>query len=174
MVVRTDSQSGTSVASPADTIQAFQVQTQNRNDQWVQQLQDDPDRFADIDQHYRQGAGQLVASLLAEVTSNPQMDEHVKRIRKNAALPLRAPELRTISAVFRTPQVDDNSGVAGGKTWGKTAVSCEELSSVISRVGVISRFPRRASICRRHAFTPVFVGVMAVIALGPWELERSY
>jgi hypothetical protein len=77
-------------------------------------------------------------------------------------------------ADFRTPQVDDNSGVAGGKTWGKSAVSCEELSSVISRVGVISRFPRRASICRRHAFTPVFVGVMAVIALGPWELERSY
>ena len=63
-------------------------------------LGDDPDRFADIeqqiDQHYRQGAGQLVASLLAEVTSDPQMDEHVEKIRQNAAIPLRAPQPRTI------------------------------------------------------------------------------
>lgn len=100
MQVRTDSKDGAPVASPADTIQAFQVQTQNCRDQWAQQLQDNPDRFADIerqiDQHYRQGAGQLVASLLVEVTSDPQMDDHVEQIRQNAATPLRAPELRTI------------------------------------------------------------------------------
>ena len=89
MEVRKDSQNGTPVASPTDTIGAFQVQTQDCIDNWAQQLGDDPDRFADIeqqiDQHYRQGAGQLVASLLAEVTSDPQMDEHVEKIRQNAA-----------------------------------------------------------------------------------------
>ena len=100
MEVRKDSQNGTPVASPTDTIGAFQVQTQDCIDNWAQQLGDDPDRFADIeqqiDQHYRQGAGQLVASLLAEVTSDPQMDEHVEKIRQNAAIPLRAPQPRTI------------------------------------------------------------------------------
>ncbi len=101
MEVRTGSQNGTPVSLPADTIEAFQVQTQNYKDQLAQHLQDNPDHFANIeqqiDQHYRQGAGQLVASLLAEVTSNPQMEEYVEKIRRNAAIPLRAAELRTIT-----------------------------------------------------------------------------
>ncbi len=100
MEVRTDPQNGAAVASPGDTIATFQVQTQDCIDNWAGQLADNPDRFADIeqqiDQHYRQGAGQLVASLLAEATSDPQMDKHVGKIRQNAAIPLRAPELRTI------------------------------------------------------------------------------
>ena len=69
MDVRTDSRNGTPVASPGDTIGAFRVQTHDCLDNWVQQLRDNPGCFADmeqrIDQHYRQGAGQLVASLLA-------------------------------------------------------------------------------------------------------------
>ncbi len=101
MQVRTDSQNGAPVASPGDTIAAFQVETQDCIDNWARQLKDNPDRFAGIeqkiDQHYRQGAGQLVASLLAEVTNDPQMEEHVEKIRQNAATPLRAPEFRTIT-----------------------------------------------------------------------------
>ena len=100
MQVRTDSKNGASVARPAKTIKAFQVQTQNCVAQWIQRLQDNPDCFAEIeqqiDQHYRQGAGQLVASLLAQVTCDSQMDEHIEQIRQNAATPLRAPEPRTI------------------------------------------------------------------------------
>ena len=100
MEVRTDSRNGVPVASTTDTIRAFQVETQARKDQWTQQLQDAPDRFADIEQqidrYYRQGAGELVASLLAETTSNPQMDEHVERIRRNSAIPLRVPEPRSL------------------------------------------------------------------------------
>ena len=100
MQVRTDSKDGASVVSPAEVIEAFQVQTQNRIAQWTQQLQDNPDCFAEteqqIDQYYRLGAGKLVASLLAQVTSDQQMDEHVGRIRQDAATPLRAPEPRTI------------------------------------------------------------------------------
>jgi hypothetical protein len=100
MEVRTDSKNGAPVASSADTLKGFQVETQARKDRWTQQLQDAPDRFADIeqqiDQHYRQGAGQLVASLLAEATRNPQMDEHVEGIRRNSAIPLRVREPRTL------------------------------------------------------------------------------
>ena len=96
MQVRTDSKNGEPVASPSDTIEAFQAQTQSCLEQWIQQLQDDPDRFADteqqIDQHYRQGGGQLVASLLAKVTEDPQMDERVQQVRQDAAIPLRAPQ----------------------------------------------------------------------------------
>ena len=100
MEVRKDSKNGVLVASPSGTIEAFQAQTQNCVGQWIQQLQDDPDRFADIeqqiDQHYRQGGGQLVASFLIQVTENPQMEENVQQVRQNAAIPLRASQPRTL------------------------------------------------------------------------------
>jgi hypothetical protein len=54
MKVRTGSKNGVLVASPSDTIGAFQAQTQNCVEQWLQQLQDDPDRFADIEQQIDQ------------------------------------------------------------------------------------------------------------------------
>jgi hypothetical protein len=101
MEVRTDSKSGVPVASPWNTIKSFQLATQACQGPWAQQLRDDPDCLADIeqqiDQHYRLGGGQLVASLLAEVTSAPQMEEHAERVRHKAARPLRAPEPRTIT-----------------------------------------------------------------------------
>jgi hypothetical protein len=100
MQVRTDSKDGTPVASPSNTVQAFQTQTQGCLEPWIQQLRKDPDCLAEIeqqiDQHYRQGGGELVASLLAQVTEDPQMNEHVQQVRQNAAIPLRAPERRTI------------------------------------------------------------------------------
>jgi len=100
MQVRTDSKNGTPVASPSDTIEAFQAQTRSCTEQWIQQLQDDPDRFAaieqQIDQHYRQGGGELVASLLAEVTEDPQMDKHVQQVRQDACIPLRSPQPRNL------------------------------------------------------------------------------
>lgn len=100
MEVRMDSKEGVRVTSSADTIKAFQLGTQTRKDEWVQQLQEEPSRFADIEQqidrHYRQGAGQLVASLLAEVTSDSQMEEHTEQIRRNAAVRLRKAEPRPV------------------------------------------------------------------------------
>ena len=100
MQVRTDSELGAPVASPSETIEAFQTQTQSCMKHWIEQLQDAPDRFADmeqqIDQHYRQGGGQLVASLLAKVTDNRQMDEHVQQVRQDAAIPLQAPQPRPL------------------------------------------------------------------------------
>lgn len=100
MQVRTDAKNGPSVASPGDTVEGFQVKTQDRIDQWAEQLQDNPDCFADIeqqiDQHYRLGGGELIASLLAKVTENPQMDEHVQQVRQDAAITLRASQPRPL------------------------------------------------------------------------------
>jgi hypothetical protein len=100
MQVRTDSKHGAPVACPSETIEAFQTQTQSCIEDWIEQLQDNPDRFADmeqqIDQHYRQGGGQLVASLLAQVTEDPQMDKHVEQVRQDAAIPLQTPEPRPL------------------------------------------------------------------------------
>jgi hypothetical protein len=100
MEVRTDSKDGALVTSPSDTIKAFQVQTQACKEQWIQQLRDNPDCLAaieqQIDQHYRQGGGQLVASFLIQVTENPQMEENVQQVRQDAAIPLRAPQPRTL------------------------------------------------------------------------------
>lgn len=100
MEVRTDSKNGASVASPSDTIKAFEVQTQGCKEQWIQQLRDNPDRFADIeqqiDQHYRLGGGQLLASVLAEVSKDPQMDEHIQKTCRDTAKPLRSPEPRSL------------------------------------------------------------------------------
>jgi len=100
MKVRTDSKNALPATSPTDTIEVFQAQTQSRVEQWIQQLQDTPERFADIeqeiDQHYRQGGGQLVAHLLAKATEDSQMDDRVEQVRQDAAIRLRAPRPRTL------------------------------------------------------------------------------
>ena len=96
MQIRTESKNNPVVSSPAIVIQQFQQDMIGQSDQWAQQLEDNPDDFADIEQridtHYRHAAGQLVASLLAQVTSGSRMDEHVENVRNNAALPLRSPQ----------------------------------------------------------------------------------
>ena len=100
MEVRLESSGGPQVASPFVTVDHFAKQTRFRQTQWTQRLTDDPDAFADIeqeiDQHYRQGAGHLVAALLGKVTSQPAMSEQARRIQREAALPLRAPQPRPL------------------------------------------------------------------------------
>lgn len=100
MQIRTESQSHPLVSSPAVTIDHFEQETLARTDDWAQRLQDNPDAFAEVEQeidaHYRQGGGQLVASLLAKVSEDPQVDEHVQQVRQDAALPLRSPEPRNL------------------------------------------------------------------------------
>jgi hypothetical protein len=100
MEIRMESPNNALVSSPATTVQQFQQDTTARSNQWVQQLQNNPDDFVTIEEqidiHYRHGAGQLVASLLAQATSGAQMDEHVETVRKNAASPLRSPQPCTL------------------------------------------------------------------------------
>jgi len=100
MEVRLESSEGPHVASPLSTVDHFAKHTRFRQTQWAQRLADDPDAFADIeqeiDQHYRQGAGHLVAALLGKVTSQPAMREQARRIQREATLPLRAPQPRPL------------------------------------------------------------------------------
>ena len=100
MEVRLESKEGPRVASPSACIDHFARQTGVRQTQWAQRLADNPDAFADIeqeiDQHYRQGAGHLVAALLGKVTAQPAMADHVEQIRRQAAIPLRAPQSRPL------------------------------------------------------------------------------
>jgi hypothetical protein len=100
MQVRTDSKNGTPVGSPVETLEAFQVQTQGIMKRWIEQLQDAPDDFTDIeqqiDQHYRRGGGQLIASILAKVTQEPPMKERVEQVCRNATVPLRAAQSRSV------------------------------------------------------------------------------
>jgi len=100
MEVRRDSKHGTPVASASDTIEAFQAHTRNCVEQWRQQLGQDPDQLAnieqEIDEHYREGGGELLASLLAELTDDSTMDEHVEQVVEDAAVPLRGPQPRPL------------------------------------------------------------------------------
>ena len=99
MQIRIESQNQQPVDTPAATIEKFQQDTITQANLWAQELQDNPDQLADIEQridtHYRQGAGQLVASLLVLISSGAQMNEHVRHVRENAALPLRSPQACT-------------------------------------------------------------------------------
>ena len=85
MQIRTESPNHAPVSSPTATVEQFQQDTVAQADQWAEQLQDNPDKLADIEQqidtHYRQGAGQLVASLLGQVTDSSHMKQHVQTVR---------------------------------------------------------------------------------------------
>ena len=100
MEVRLESNEGPQVASPSKAMNHFAKQTRLRQTQWAQRLADDPDAFADveqeIDQHYRQGAGHLAAALLGKITSQATMAEQAERIRREATLPLRTPQPRSL------------------------------------------------------------------------------
>ena len=100
MEVRLGSSEGPQVASPSKSIDHFAEQTRLRQGLWARRLADDPDAFAEveqeIDEHYRHGAGYLVAALLGKVTSQPAMAHQAEQIRGEAAVPLRAPQARPL------------------------------------------------------------------------------
>ena len=100
MKVRLGSTEGPQIASPSESIEHFAEQTRLRQIQWAEHLADVPDAFAEIEQeidwHFRQGAGQLTAALLAEVTVQPTMNEQFDQVRQQATQPLKSPEPRRL------------------------------------------------------------------------------
>jgi hypothetical protein len=100
MEVRLESSSGPPVVAPLRSIDHFAQETRIRQTQWAQRLADDPDAFAEIeqgiDQHYRQGAGHLVAALLGQRTLQPVLAEQTQRIRGEATVASRAPQPRSL------------------------------------------------------------------------------
>ena len=100
MEIRMESTDGALVGSPSESIRHFERQTRIRQREWGERLANEPDAFSEIeqeiDQHYRLGAGHLVAALLGRVTSQPTMVEHVEQIRREVAVALRAPQQRPL------------------------------------------------------------------------------
>src|SRR3989304_7172821 len=100
MEIRMGSGEGPMVQSPSRCIQDFAQQTMIRQREWAEQLLKAPDDFAhieqEIDQHFRNGAGHFVAAVLAQVSSQPDMAEHTERIRRESAIPLKAPKQRPL------------------------------------------------------------------------------
>ena len=100
MEIRMESKDGAPVASPLESIRHFEQQTRACQREWTERLAKEPDAFCEIeqeiDQHYRVGAGHLIAAMLGRVTSQPAMVEHVEEVRREAVVPLRAPQERPL------------------------------------------------------------------------------
>ena len=100
MEIRLESAQGSQMGSPSQTINQFAAQTEVRQGEWAQRLAHNPDAFAEVeeevDQHFRQGAGQVTAALLAAVTAQPAMQVQVEQVRLQATRPLQKPKPRRL------------------------------------------------------------------------------
>ena len=100
MEVRINGKDGSLVPSTQAVLEQFRDDTEIRREHWKQQLGEDCDRFADIereiDEHFRQGGGRFVASLLVEVTQEEEVEGQVEQIRETAAVRLKSPKSRQL------------------------------------------------------------------------------
>lgn len=91
---------GPAIGSPVQTIDSFSAETRRRQAQWEDRLASDPgDLHAvqhEIEGHFQEGRERLTAALLASATQRDEMDAHVQRVRDDSAVPLRAPEVRSL------------------------------------------------------------------------------
>ena len=75
--------SGSPVALPAAVIEEVARQLRDQHPEWLRQLSDHPEGFADLEvqvhQHFRGVADQLVASLLAQARDSPAVDAAKKK-----------------------------------------------------------------------------------------------
>jgi hypothetical protein len=69
---------------------------QHRSQKWIEELTDNPRRFAEIERDVhallRQQADLMTASILAVSTEEPEMVEHIAESIEEAKVPLRRPE----------------------------------------------------------------------------------
>ena len=168
MQIRMEDRNQPLVSRPTIAIERFQQDTIARSCEWAQELRSKPDAFSDIEQqidtHYRRGAGQLVASVLAQITESSSMDQHVQSVRKNAAVPLRSPQPRTVKIrllcglllwVTTAEYVLENQHEDGfhlGEEWPHTKFSLWEKST---RVPFIIWDPRGQNGNRKTCAEPV-------------------
>ena len=91
---------GPAIGSPVEMIHSFSCAMQTRQAQWEHRLRDQPGDLREVQgemqQHFQEGAELLTASLLAQVTQQPEMEGHVQRMRQESVVPLRAPERRPL------------------------------------------------------------------------------
>jgi hypothetical protein len=165
MEVRLESKEGPRVVSPSASIDHFAKQTGFRQTQWAQRLADNPDAFADIeqeiDQHYRQGAGHLVAALLGNVTTQPAMAKQVEHIRQQAAISLRAPQSRPL-------QVRLLSGLVLFLSTGYCAPRCGRRGTSQSQQQQGGLYPELAALGFGKGCSPALQYTVArIVALNP-------
>ena len=90
---------GPVIGSPQRVLDDFSSATEARQAEWEQRLTQNPAAFRQIEveikRHFDQGADHLVAAVLARVTQGAEMEQHVRRLRQEAAVGLRAPQRRS-------------------------------------------------------------------------------
>lgn len=83
MEVRTHGKSGPVVTKVDDVLTQLQEQLRQQQAQWLEQLRDQPESFADLEAHIhrtlQQAADQLVAGVLAEVTATQPFTDDAKK-----------------------------------------------------------------------------------------------
>lgn len=84
MEVRSDSNDGAPVVSPAQRIDNAARQLRGEQKEWLRQLTEEPHRFADLEgavhRRFQQLADHLVASLLAQATqASPALEAAKKK-----------------------------------------------------------------------------------------------
>jgi hypothetical protein len=90
---------GPVIGSPGQVIGDFCTATETCQGEWEQRLTQNPAAFRQVEQeikeHFDQGADHFTAAVLARVTHGPEMEDHVRRVRQEAVVGLRAPERRS-------------------------------------------------------------------------------
>jgi len=90
---------GPVIGSPAAIMDQFRTATEVCQAAWEQRLRQNPGTFRrverEIKRHFDQGADQFTAAVLARVTQGPEMEEHVRQVRQEAAVGLRSPQRRS-------------------------------------------------------------------------------
>lgn len=91
---------GPVVAAPTQVVDSFSAELHARQAEWQQKLAQDPDSLRKIQrevrEQFRHAQDLLTASLLASVSQQPEMAEHVQRLREQSVVPLRPPEKRPL------------------------------------------------------------------------------
>ena len=90
---------GAVIGSPRRVLDDFRSATEDRKGEWEQRLRQNPAAFRrverEIKRHFDQGADHLMAAVLARVTQGPEMEDHVRQVRQEAAVGLRSPQRRS-------------------------------------------------------------------------------
>jgi hypothetical protein len=91
---------GPGIGSPEQMMVSFSSDTQVRQAQWEDRLAREPGVWDEVQQeinrHFQEGAELLAAALLARVTQRAEMASHVREVRQESVVPLRAPERRPL------------------------------------------------------------------------------
>lgn len=101
MEVRTQNKNGPVVTTVDEVLGQLQEQLHQQQTQWLEQLREQPESFADLEanihQTLQQAADQIVAGVLAEATAPKSFSEDAKKkILEPPVRPLRSPEKRTL------------------------------------------------------------------------------